>query len=117
MQPRIQLRRFGCKEDVLDTLNHAIQMEVQRAHQKSIQSWYWGEVGTIEHQAAMQAQARVQAIASATNPWRFFMTSAGLARRCHAALMDLADAWRAKPEDADGYGLSTMHAIRRVLER
>lgn len=110
-----KLRRFASKEEVARVLMQAADHELDGASRKLAQAWHWGHVGDIERQAAMHARTCVQAVLAA-HQRRFFVTSAGLARRCHSALLNLTELWRANPNDEDGYGLGTLHAIRRVLE-
>jgi hypothetical protein len=110
-----KLRRFASKQEVARVLTQAVDDELDAASRKLAQTWHWGAVGAIERQAATQARSCVQA-ALAAQQHRFFVTSAGLTRRCHSALLNLTEVWCANPDDEDGYGLGTLHAIRRVLE-
>ncbi|MFN7692641.1 MAG: hypothetical protein ACK5O3_01180 [Burkholderiales bacterium] len=110
-----ELLRFASKDEVARTLLQAIDHELDAAHRKLAEPWYWRGVGALERQAAMQARSCVQAVL-ASHQRRFLVTSNGLAQRCHAELLKLTEFWRANPDDEDGYGLGTLHAIRRVLE-
>jgi hypothetical protein len=96
-------------------LFEAIQQQEEAAKRKLQESWYWGPVGCIELQAVAQMRAQVTSVLS-THRNRWWVPTPLLVRQCHTNLLDAADNWRANPIDEDGYGMATVHAIRRTLE-
>lgn len=104
-----RLRSFAGVQGVRDVLAAEINRQRTIAEHKLANSGHWENVGEIELVALQQTENCLTGLADETDAAQF-VTAA------HRALDDLAIRFRNDDWDADGFGLGTVLAIKRVLE-
>jgi len=102
------LRRFESDEVARDVLCGEIARQAAVAETRRANSGYWGSVGDVMLRAvAMASYIAEQPLTGDPNA---YVTA------CHLGLLKLTSEFRSDPDDEDGYGVATVHEIRRVLE-
>lgn len=104
----VRLRDFASILEASEALNTEIDRQIEEARKKQDKRSHWGLVGDIESQAAQAAHSIVNIMPDGVALQTYV-------EQCHAKLLALADQYRQDDNDADGYGLGTVHAIARVL--
>lgn len=106
-QPRMRI--FSAVSEVQNALTAVIEAEAAGARLKQANRGHWHNIGDIELSAIRQAQVLIDGIGVGFDVEAYVQAVYG-------ALDGLAGRYRTDDTDADGYGLGTVHAIKRVLE-
>ncbi|MFA9218081.1 MAG: hypothetical protein ACEQSK_13385 [Sphingomonadaceae bacterium] len=106
----ILLRPFFTAAQVRARLADALAVEARTANQHQADAQYWGPTGAIELRAIDEIQDLILSLRPHTAHGGKF------AALCHAGLGTMLAQWRADSGDPDGFGLGTIHSVRRALE-
>lgn len=102
------LRRFDSVAHARQALEDEIARQMADAQAKLANSGYWGNVGQLVLQAAAMA-ANIAQHPVTDDPNAYVVA-------CNTELLELTAEFRADPDDEDGYGVATVHEIRRILQ-
>lgn len=106
---RPMLRSFPDIAAARAALAAAIEQAIIGTRQKQANRSHWLAVGDIEMGAIRQVEAIIASLSDETHVDIYVHAA-------HQALESLADRYRLDDSDADGFGLGTVHAVKRTLE-
>jgi hypothetical protein len=103
------LRSFDNVAQVRLELANELKRQERGALAKLDNRNYWRNVGDIELLAVRAAESCIRRFDAET-------ATDKLVSDIYAALLELAAQLRADDDDEDGYGVATVHEVKRVLE-